>query len=113
MLDKILVFISMIALIAFCGVVVGYVREPDLFVVVVLVLALASHDFWISVFSKEQPTTLESGAELKDRYTAVSGKPLDSAAELEQPVASVARAKAASRSKKKKATTASRSRSRK
>lgn len=110
MLDKILVLISMIALIVFCGVVVGYVREPDLFVVVALVLALASHDFWISVFSKEQPTTLEGGGELEARYTAVSGKPLDTARELEQDAKSAARAKTAARSRKK---TTSKDRSRK
>lgn len=100
MMDKIIVFIAMVALVAFCGVVVGFVAEPDLVIVVALVLALASHDFWISVFRKEQPSTLEAGGELKERYTAVSGKPLETAKELERDAERSTSGKNQPRSKK-------------
>lgn len=76
MLDKILVFISLIALIVFCGVVVTFVAEPDLIITVSLILALASHDFWISVFKKAQPSRLDTSGTLESLPTGVSGKPI-------------------------------------
>lgn len=76
MLDKILVAIGLAALVAFLGVVVGYVAEPELIVVTSLMVALAMHDFWISVFSprahSEPPPPT---APLEARPTGVSGKP--------------------------------------
>ncbi|MDH3581448.1 MAG: hypothetical protein OEM91_12600 [Hyphomicrobiales bacterium] len=83
MLDKILVLIALIGLYAFCGVVVGFVAEPDLIVVTVLMLALATHDFWITVFKNNKETELETGGSLEARPTGVSGKPLETAKELE------------------------------
>ncbi|GBE44260.1 MAG TPA: hypothetical protein ENH05_00985 [Rhizobiales bacterium] len=75
MLDKILVFISMAALIAFLGVVVGFVREPDLIIVTTLIVALAAHDFWITVFKRRNGPELRTGAPLESLPTGVSGKP--------------------------------------
>ena len=40
-------------LIAFLGVVIGFVAEPDLVIVTTLMVALASHDFWISIFKRQ------------------------------------------------------------
>lgn len=79
MIDKVLVFISLIGLIVFCGVVVGFVAEPDLVIVTSLILALAAHDFWISVFSKKEPSKLDTHSTLEAVPSAVSGKPLTSA----------------------------------
>ncbi len=76
MLDKILVLISMLSLIAFLGVVIGFVAEPDLVIVTTLMVALAGHDFWISVFKREngaRPAT--SDIPLEALPTGVSGKP--------------------------------------
>lgn len=46
MLDKILATISLAMLIAFMGTVIGFVKEINLTVVVVIVLAMAVYDFW-------------------------------------------------------------------
>jgi hypothetical protein len=75
MLEKVLVSISLLALYVFCGVVLGFVAEPDLLVVTVLMLALATHDFWISVFKKKDGIKLDSGGTLESLPTGVSGKP--------------------------------------
>lgn len=88
MVDKLLVLLSMIALAVFCGVMLVWVAEPDLIVVTAFVLALAFHDFWISVFRKEKPSAPDTGAELEERYTAVSGKPIETADELASDVES-------------------------
>ncbi|MGI9384195.1 MAG: hypothetical protein ACR2PO_13655 [Methyloligellaceae bacterium] len=53
MTDKILVIISLLAVIAFCGTVVVYVAEPDLMIVTVLVLLMAGYEFWSEVFRKK------------------------------------------------------------
>jgi len=77
MLDKILVFIAMAALIAFLGVVIGFVAEPDLVIVTTLIIALASHDFWISVFKrKNDGKPAMSTIPLESLPTGVSGKPV-------------------------------------
>lgn len=76
MLDKILVAISLAALIVFIGVVVGFVAEPELVVVTALMLALALHDFWISVFSPRKTSEPPPPAiPLEALPTGVSGKP--------------------------------------
>ncbi|MFQ5625934.1 MAG: hypothetical protein ACE5FM_04690 [Methyloligellaceae bacterium] len=75
MLDKILVFISLVALIAFVGVVVGFVAEPDLVIVMALMIALATHDFWISVFKPKNGSTPQASIPLESLPTGVSGKP--------------------------------------
>ena len=77
MLDKILVFIAMAALIAFLGVVIGFVAEPDLVIVTTLMIALASHDFWISVFKRKNgDKPAMSKIPLESLPTGVSGKPV-------------------------------------
>ena len=76
MLDKVLVFLSLIALIAFLGVVIGFVAEPDLVIVTSLMIALATHDFWISVFHpKNGAKHASSPLPLESLPTGVSGKP--------------------------------------
>ncbi len=49
MADKIVALASLVGLIAFMGVVVWFVNEPDLWIVVILVLVMASYDFWITL----------------------------------------------------------------
>lgn len=46
MMDKIFAAISLIMLFAFVGVVVGFVAEWDLALVIIVVLLMASYDFW-------------------------------------------------------------------
>ena len=46
MLDKVLATLAVLLLIAFLGIVVVFVREYDLAVVIVLVLAMAIHEIW-------------------------------------------------------------------
>lgn len=86
MIDKILVTLSLLALYLFCGVVLYFVAVPDLVIITVLMLALATNDFWISVFRRRQPVGMVPHDELEERFTAVSGKPLDTAKELEEDV---------------------------
>lgn len=75
MTDKILVFISLAALVAFLGVVIGFVAEPDLIIVTFLIVALAGHDFWISVFNPKNGTKRNSSTPLEALPAGVSGKP--------------------------------------
>lgn len=76
MIDKILVFISMVGLIAFLGVVLGFVAEPDLIIVTCLMIALALYDFWISVFKPvEEHEPPPPAVPLEALPTGVSGKP--------------------------------------
>jgi len=75
MLDKFLVAISLVSLIAFLGVVLGFVAEPDLIVVTSLIVALAMHDFWISVFSPKAAAKKTENMPLEALPTGVSGKP--------------------------------------
>lgn len=49
-LDKILIILAMIGLITFNGVVLWFVREPDLIIVISLVLCVACYDFWQHAF---------------------------------------------------------------
>ena len=77
MIDKILVFIALAALITFLGVVIGFVAEPDLVIVTSLMVALASHDFYISVFKrKDGVKPAMSDIPLESLPTGVSGKPV-------------------------------------
>ncbi len=99
MLDKILVLFSMIALIAFLGVVIGFVAEPDLVIVTTLMVALAGHDFWISVFKRQNGAKPAiSDIPLEALPTGVSGKP---ATRKKSPAKKkTSRAKTASKRKK-------------
>jgi hypothetical protein len=75
MLDRIIVVIALLALTGFTGIIVGYVREPDLTITVVLMVAFAYHDFWISVL---RPGAKQRGTrtDIEERPTPISGKPL-------------------------------------
>jgi len=99
MLDKILVLFSMIALIVFLGVVIGFVAEPDLVIVTTLMVALAGHDFWISVFKRQNGAKPAiSDTPLEALPTGVSGKP---ATRKKSPAKKkTSRAKTASKRKK-------------
>ena len=46
MMDKVFAALSLIMLTAFVGVVVGFVREVDLAIVILVVVLMASYDFW-------------------------------------------------------------------
>lgn len=75
MLDRIIIVLAFLAFACFTGLVVVYVREPDLTVVVVMMVAFALHDFWTSAL---RPGAKPPGArdDLEERPSAVSGKPL-------------------------------------
>lgn len=46
MIDKIIAITSLLMLIGFMSIVASYINEPDLWVVVVIVLVMAVYDFW-------------------------------------------------------------------
>ena len=48
MVDKVLAAASILILVAFMSVVTVYVNEPDLWIVVIIVLAMGAYDFWRS-----------------------------------------------------------------
>lgn len=45
--DKVLAALSMLLFIAFLGILVWWVKEPDLIIVVVVVTVMALYDFWL------------------------------------------------------------------
>ena len=47
LIDKALATLSMLLVIAFLGILVWWVQEPDLIIVVVVVTAMAIYDFWL------------------------------------------------------------------
>ena len=49
MLDKIVAGISALALIAFLGIVISFVTEPDLWVVIIIVVYIAVYFLWREV----------------------------------------------------------------
>ncbi len=76
-LDKLFVAIALLGLFAFCGIIMWSVAIPDLTITILLVLALACNDFWISVFRPPggaRPAKMEYG--LEDLPTGDFGKPL-------------------------------------
>lgn len=81
--DKILVVLSMLLLAAFCGMVVVYVGLPDLALVMIGVLALAAHDFWITVFRPRHTGRPPMEDDLEARPGGVSGKTITTAREIE------------------------------
>ena len=50
MLEKLIIVLSMLGLYFFCGIVLYFVAEPELIIVVLVCLGMATYDFWISVF---------------------------------------------------------------
>lgn len=75
MLDRIIVVIALLALAGFTGIIVSFVREPDLTVVVVLMVAFAFHDFWISLL-RPGATQAATRNDIEERPSPISGKPL-------------------------------------
>jgi hypothetical protein len=76
MLDRIIVSIMLLALVGFTGIIVGYVREPDLTVTVVLMVAFAIQDFWISVLRPGATPQSGTRGDIEERPSPISGKPL-------------------------------------
>ena len=60
MLDRVLAAISILFLIAFLAVLVGFVREPDLTIIIVVVVIMALIDFYL--LTKSAPDS-KSGPE--------------------------------------------------
>ncbi len=58
MFEKLVVLFSLLVLYAFCGVVLVYVAEPELIIVFLVCLGIATYDFWISLF-KPKPRRAE------------------------------------------------------
>lgn len=52
MLDKLLASISMIALILFLGIIIWFVREPDLTLIIVIPVGIAIYGVWTSFRTK-------------------------------------------------------------
>lgn len=75
MLDRVIIVAMLVAFVCFTGIMVGYVREPDLTVVIAMMVAFALHDFWTSAL---RPGVKPPGAStgLEEKPSAVSGKPL-------------------------------------
>ena len=46
-IDKILAVLSLLLFVAFLGILVWWVKEPDLIIVVVVVTVMALYDFWL------------------------------------------------------------------
>lgn len=57
MFDKIVATISMAMLVAFMATVIGFVKELNLTIVVVIVLAMAIYDFWRTLSRGHGSTT--------------------------------------------------------
>ena len=55
MLDRTLAIFSLLALVAFMGIVTWFVNEPDLWIVVLIVLAMAGYDFWRTLRPRKGP----------------------------------------------------------
>jgi hypothetical protein len=55
MLDKVLAILTMAGLVAFMGLVTIYINEPDLWIIVILVLAMGIFDFVRELRGKEKP----------------------------------------------------------
>lgn len=54
MLDKVLATISLGALVAFMGIVLVYINEPDLWIIVVVVLVMAGADFYRTIRDQKE-----------------------------------------------------------
>ena len=84
MLDRVIIVGMLVAFVCFSGIIVGYVREPDLTIVIAMIVAFALHDFWISVL---RPGVSQSGerTDIEERPNPISGKPLAGPKEDYQP----------------------------
>jgi hypothetical protein len=52
MTEKIIAIVALASLIAFLGVLIGFVPEVDLTIVILLVCAMACYDFFLTLFGK-------------------------------------------------------------
>ncbi|MCW8835117.1 MAG: hypothetical protein OQJ99_01965 [Rhodospirillales bacterium] len=68
MTDKILAIISMGMLITFMGIVVWYIREPDLTIITVVVLGMGSYDFWRTIRTNEKKKAEEWTQEQQENH---------------------------------------------
>jgi hypothetical protein len=60
MTDRIIAILSIIGLVVFTSVLIGFVRELDLSVVIILCLIIAVHDFW-STFRDQNNNANQNG----------------------------------------------------
>lgn len=51
--DKVLAALSMLLFMAFLGILLWWVREPDLIIVAVVVTGMALYDFWLGAGHNE------------------------------------------------------------
>ncbi len=54
MLDKFLATLSILSLVAFMGVVAVYVNEPDLWIIIIIVLIMGIYDFFREIRRENQ-----------------------------------------------------------
>jgi hypothetical protein len=54
MVDRIIGIAALAVLVAFLGVIVGFVPDVDLAIVIVIVAAMASYDFYLTLFPKRR-----------------------------------------------------------
>ena len=54
MADNVIAVLSMLVLAVFAGILVGYVREFDLALIIVLCLTMGMHDFWATIGRKRE-----------------------------------------------------------
>jgi len=75
MLDRIIIVIALLAFAGFAGLIAVFVREPDLTITIVLMVAFTFNDFWISAL---RPGAVPAGSrtDIEERPSPVSGKPL-------------------------------------
>lgn len=53
-MDKTLALIALACLVAFMGVMLSFVVEPDLIIVTVIVLVMAMYDFWRQLYREKK-----------------------------------------------------------
>lgn len=51
MTDKLLAILALVLFFSFVTMVIVYIKEPDLIIISVLVMAFAAFDFWRQLFS--------------------------------------------------------------
>jgi len=61
MLDRIFAIVSMLAVIAFVGVVTVGVMEPDLWIVAIIVVGIAILDFWRTLRDSDDSNNAPGG----------------------------------------------------
>ena len=54
MLDKALAIVSILGLTAFVGILVWFIREPDLTIIITIVVVMAAADFYLLAFRNKK-----------------------------------------------------------